>query len=102
MIDRKSDNQIAMLEEYKGTFQILIQILKLDGESYIAQLVDFLPLNNKTIRNARGNLISAELITLDERLDPHDKKYRLFMILTEKGKKVAELAANIEEELRKE
>jgi len=102
MSDVQNKNPIWLIEEYKGTLQILIQLLKLDGESYITQLVGLINLNNKTIRNARGNMISAGLITLDERLNPQDKKYRLYMILTDKGKRVAKLAAEIEDELRKE
>jgi len=93
---------VSFLEEYKGALQTLIKLNELNGETYLSDLVSRLDINDKTLRNVRGRLLSIKLITLDQRLDPKDKKYRLFWVLTDKGKIVAELAAEIEEELRKE
>jgi len=99
MINEKIKYKIALLEEYKGTFRILIKIKELNGESYASELDELLPINEKTIRNVRGKLVTLDLITLDERLDPKDKKYRTYLVLTEKGKRIAELAEKIENEL---
>jgi len=99
MNDKETKYQIFLLERYKGTFQVLIKMLELNGESYIAELDKLLPLNDNTIRNVRGKLLTAKLITLDERLDPKDKKYRTYLVLTEKGIRIAELAEKIENEL---
>lgn len=99
MNDEKNKYKIALLEEYKGTLRILIKIKELDGETYASELDELLPINEKTIRNVRGKLLTLDLIKLDERLDPKDKKYRTYLILTEKGKRIAELAEKIENEL---
>ena len=99
MNDETTKYKIALLEEYKGTFRILIKIRELGGETYASELDELLPINEKTIRNVRGKLLTSKLIILDERLDPKDKKYRTYLILTEKGKRIAELAEKIENEL---
>ena len=97
-----SDYKISRLEEYKGSLRVLIKLRELEGKSYSTELNKLLGLNVKTIRNIRGKLLSAKLIFIDEQFIEENRKYRIYLVLTEKGTKIADLAAKIEEELQKE
>lgn len=88
--------KIAILERYRGTFQILMELLELEGESYSSEIDQLLTINENTIRNVRSRLKEAGLIIFDERIG-EDNKTRNYLILTDKGKKIAELAKRIEE-----
>lgn len=89
---------LFLLEEYFGTLEYLRLLLQ-EGKLYNEQIKETLGLNHRTIENARGNLISAKLITTEwgDYQDQLGKSHRvLFSILTPSGKEIAEKIIEIE------
>jgi len=87
-------NELSLIE-HRGSYQILLFLMKRET-AYFTELKESLEAGQHSIYSAIKDLLYVGLVE-EERVHPFNK--RVFQ-LTEKGKKVAELLAEIEKILQ--
>lgn len=90
--------ELEKLDNQTGILKMLL-LLKKYGELYNKQIID-LGMNDRTIKNARKELLDLKLIRIEER--KAGRFTRLFHILTENGTEIATLIEEIEKKLTTE